>query len=175
MRSSLITLGVWCAALVLVVGAYELTRSLVVDKSATVASLERQIQVESTSANRIAAARAALSELAGDEAVVQSYFVAPSGIVALIDSLQSGGQALGASVEVDSVAAAGVAATRPALLLSLNITGPFDAVMRTIGSIEYAPYDLTITALSLAVNAEDAWAASVNLSVGSVATTTPSR
>lgn len=175
MRPSLITLGVWCMALALVFGAYELARALVAHKSATVASLERQIETESKSASRIAAARAALSELAGDETVVQSYFVAPAGVVALIDSLQSRGQTLGANVEVKSVAAATDTKVRPALLLSLTITGTFDAVMRTIGSIEYAPYDLAITGLSLAAGAEDAWTASVNLSVGSAATTTSAR
>lgn len=175
MRPSLITLGIWVAILALALGGYGLARASVAAQSASVAELERQIEARRESSNHVALARSALAELAGDEAVVQSHFVTPSGVVTFIDDLQARAHALDAVVEVESVAATAGREARPALLLTFAVTGAFDAVMRTIGSIEYAPYDISITELSLAHDVQDVWAASVHLSVGSAATTTPSR
>ncbi|MBU2103516.1 hypothetical protein KKD95_00690, partial [Patescibacteria group bacterium] len=50
------------------------------------------------------------------------------------------GKGLGATVSVASVSAE-TTTTRPHLKLSLKITGSFDSVLRTLGAIEYGPYD----------------------------------
>ena len=43
--------------------------------------------------------------------------------------------------------------------------------MSTIGAIEYAPYDLTISSLSVTQGTENGWHANLNILVGSVSAT----
>lgn len=145
-------------------------------KSSDVASLQNQISTESENINRIAAARAALTEIAGDEAKVQSYFVPETEVVAFINALEARGLAQKATVGVLSVSTGGIPA-QPTLLLALTIKGTFDAVMRTVGAIEYAPYDVSISTLGVQQDAKNSWYANLTLTVGSVpmkaATSTP--
>lgn len=80
-------------------------------------------------------------------------------------------------MSVLSVSTSGTVA-QPTLAFTLTVKGTFDAVMRTVGSIEYAPYDLSITALTIAQDDKNSWHADLKLSVGSVsaaraATSTP--
>jgi len=169
--SQLIVVGVLC--IVTFVG-YGMWYVAVSAKSATVAELQNSIVSKTETVNRIAATRATLAGIANDEAVVQGYFVPEASVVAFIDSLQARGKALGTAVSVLSVGAVGTAA-QPALTLSLNIKGAFDAVIRTVGSIEYAPYALSISALEVIQDGKGSWHADLKLLVGSrsVATTTP--
>ncbi len=149
----LVGYGVWYAA--------------VEAKSVAVANLENQISTKTETESRITSTRASLAEIAGDEATLQSYFVPETGVVAFIDHLDTQGQTLGATVNVLSVATSNTGA-QPELTLALTIKGTFDAVMRTIGAIEYAPYDLSISTLSLQQDAKNKWHADLNLHVGSV-------
>ncbi|HUY05545.1 MAG TPA: hypothetical protein VMV62_02420 [Candidatus Paceibacterota bacterium] len=168
----LIALAVAAAAL----AGYGVWYAAVSAKSAEVADIQGQIDAATENASRIAAARAALAEVAGDEAKVQAYFVSEAGIVAFINSLESLGLSQKAAVSVLSVSAAGTPA-RPTLQLSLSVKGAFDAVMRTVGAIEYAPYDLSISTLSVGQDAKNSWHADLSLTVGSTppaaATSTP--
>ncbi|MEK7101717.1 MAG: hypothetical protein AAB882_01015 [Patescibacteria group bacterium] len=154
---AIIGYGVWYAA----VGA----------KSVTVMNVEDKVVIKTETANRIASSRASLAEIRDDEATIRSYFVPETGIVAFIDSLQARGKTRGAAVRVLSVSSAGAATAVPSLMLSLAISGTFEAVMSTMGAIEYAPYDLTISALSVTQNAKDGWHANLNVLVGSVSAT----
>jgi len=152
--------------------------SVLSGKSATVADLQNKIDTKTETVNRLAATRATLASIANDEATVQNYFVQEIGVVGFIDSLEARGRARGASMRVLSVSTGGTAA-QPALVLTLSAKGTFDAVMRTVGSIEYAPYDLSISTLSVGWDAKDSWHADLTLLVGSVpatrsATSTPS-
>lgn len=135
-------------------------------KSSDVASLQSQIVTETGNVNRIAAARAALSEIAGDEANVQSYFISESEVVTFINSLEALGLAQKATVNVLSVSTGGTS-VQPTLLLALTVQGTFDAVMRTIGAIEYAPYDVAISKFGVQQDAKDSWNATLSLVVGS--------
>lgn len=149
--------GVWYAA--------------IASESAVVAGLDAQIRAKTDAAARIAAARSALTEIAGDEAEVQGYFVSETDVVPFIDDLESRGSSLGADVRVLSVSVASVG-LHPTLALSLTASGPFDAVMRTLGTIEYAPYAIAVQNVSLSQSAKGQWHADVSLVVGSVATGT---
>jgi hypothetical protein len=140
-------------------------------KSAAVANQESRIVAQTETVSRIASARAVLAEIAGDEASVENYFVSETGVVAFIDGLEAQGEAQGAVVEVGSVSA-GTAGVRPTFILSLAIKGAFDAVMRTIGAIEYVPYDLSISGLSLTQDNEGRWHADLKITVGSVGSKT---
>jgi len=156
---ALVGYGVWYAA--------------ITSQSAAAADLQERIDRKTESANRIASARAAMAEIAADETAVQNYFVPEAGVVAFINDLETRGRAQGATVSVLSVSK-GAANARPTLLFSLSVRGTFDAVMRTFGSIEYAPYDLSVSGLSLGKDATDTWHADFRLLVGSVsASTTP--
>lgn len=176
MRSPLVHLLIAIAVMLGTIVAYGTWYSVVSNESAVVASIQDQITTASENMKRIAAARAALAEIAGDEAKVRSYFVSEDSVVSFIDSLQSTGKNLKADVAVQSVAKGGTPA-QPTLAFVLSVSGTFDAVMRTIGAIEYAPYDVIVTSLSVSEDDKHVWHSTVNLTVGSAppkrATTTP--
>ena len=139
----------------------------VANKSAAVASIQNQIDAKTESAARVASARTALAEIAGDESAVRSYFVPETEIVSFIDDLVARGRALSATVKILSVSADN-SHNQSTLSFSLTAKGTFDAVMRTVGMIEYAPYNLSIAKLSVGKDGKDAWHADVELLVGSV-------
>lgn len=153
--------------LALSLAGYAAFRVFVTRESVAVATLSAQVGAKSDESTRVAAARAALSQLAGEEAAVHAYFVPQSGIVSFVDDLQSRGSALGTTVAITSISAAS-GSQRPTLIVSADVTGPFDAVMRTLGSIEEAPYDVTVTGVSVTLTTKGTWAAHIDLSVGSV-------
>ncbi|MHB0865579.1 MAG: hypothetical protein ACYC1Y_01610 [Minisyncoccota bacterium] len=168
----LLALAVFAAVLF----GYGVWYTVVSNKSGEVADLQNQIVAASENMSRIASTRAAFAEIAGDEAKVQNYFVSESGVVAFINNLEALGAAQKATVSVLSVSTGG-SSSRPVLLLSITIKGTFDAVMRTVGVIEYAPYNLSVSTLSIGKDSQKNWQADVNLIVGSIsgntATTTP--
>src|SRR5207237_1678 len=91
-----------------------------------------------------------------------------TGVVAFISELEALARGQATSMKVLSVST-GSEAEQPMLLLSVAIEGTFDAVMRTIGAIEYAPYDLALSKISLAKSdGEGVWHADLALTVGSV-------
>ncbi len=148
---------------------------LFVQKTRThVADLETQIEMKMAHAADIAKARASLVDIQGEERLMQGYFVSESEVVPFINTLQSEGRAIGAAVSVNSLSNGSVKA-RPTLVLSLSIGGSFDAVMRTIGAIESAPYDVVIGNISLGKTEQGDWQATVALQVGSVAQTTATK
>jgi hypothetical protein len=91
--------------------------------------------------------------------------------VAFLGDLEKQGKAQGAAVEVLSVTDQD--ATKRRISLSLKITGSFDAVVRTLGTIEYGPYDAVLTNVTLdsvaaKENAPAVWTAAVVISFGTV-------
>jgi len=136
-------------------------------KSGEVVGLQDKITAASESLGRIASARSALTKISDDEKEIQSYFVSESGIVTFIAGLEARGLAEGAAVSVLSVSK-GDSNKLPTLLLTLTIKGKFDAVMRTIGTIEYAPYDISISTLTVGHDSADSWKADLGVTVGSV-------
>ncbi|HVB20265.1 MAG TPA: hypothetical protein VNF51_03250 [Candidatus Paceibacterota bacterium] len=157
-------------ACVICVGAligYGIWYTIIESESATVDSLKNQITTNTENTSRIASARVSLAEIAGDEASIQNYFVSESGVVAFINALEALGQAQGAAVSILSVSTSGTVA-HPSLTFALAVRGTFDACMRTVGAIEYAPYDLSISTLSLGQDGKNSWHADLTLLVGSV-------
>ncbi len=144
---------------------YGAAYAAIASKSADVSLLQEQINAQTDTVNRLTMARATLAELSTDETEVQNYFVPQSGIVSFIDGIEAQGRALGTSIQVQSVSTSGTS-VRPALDLSLTIDGPFDGVMRTVGAIEYAPYAISISHLSVDT-AGKGWEAQMTLVVGS--------
>jgi len=165
----LILSGIICVAVLV---GYSMWYAVITAQSAAVTSLQNQINAKTETVNRANTTRVALAEIASDEIAVQSYFVPESGVVTFIDSLEAQGRSFGAALNVLSVSTEGTTA-QPMLVLSLSIKGTFDAVMRTLGAIEYAPYAISVTTLSVVQDAKNSWHADLKIRVGSsIASTT---
>lgn len=166
MKSSLHLL-VWFVFCGAILSAYGYWYTVVADKSIAVADLQDRIASKTETAGRIASARTALAEIAGDEDVVQDYFVPETGVVSFISDLEARADKQKAAMKVLSVSVGGVP-KNPTLVLSLTVDGTFDAVMRTVGAVEYAPYDLSISKLSVQEGEKNVWNATLEVTVGSV-------
>jgi hypothetical protein len=176
MKSPLLHLILALIVCVAALAGYWVWYTAISAKSTEVTILQNQIDAKTESVARMATARTALAEIASDEAMVRSYFVPETGVVSFIDNLQARGRSLGAAVSVLSVSTGGTSA-QPTLTFALVIKGTFDALMRTIGAIEYAPYAISISNLSIDHELKTSWSANLRLVVGSraadTATTTP--
>ena len=170
MRYAFLHLTLWLLLCIAALAGYKYWYTLIADKSTTVADLQNQIDTKAEASDRTSSARTILAEIAGDESVVQSYFVPETSIVSFIGDLEARARAQAATMKVTSVSTGGTAA-RPTLVLSLTLDGTFDATMRTLGAIEYAPYDISISKLSLAQSGKNIWHADLGLVVGSVPAT----
>lgn len=158
-------------------GYYELTK--LTQRGQTLATEIEQKNTELTGAAR---ARSALVTLEQDELLLKQYSVGKTEVVPFLEELQKVGKPLGASVEVVSVTDEKNAG-HARIGLSLLITGSFDSVVRTLGTIEYGPYDAVVTNVVLdtapteqKVTGPKVWRAATTLSVGArTASSTPSK
>lgn len=166
MKSPLLHLISALVVCVMIFIGYGVWYAVLADKSAAAGALQSQIDTKTETAARMATTRTAFAEITNDEAIVQSYFVPETGVVAFIDSIETRGRTIGASVNVLSVSTGGTS-EQPTLVFTLFIKGTFDAVLRTIGAIEYAPYAISISTLSIDQDTKNAWHANLTLSVGS--------
>jgi hypothetical protein len=166
MRSSATHLIAVMLAWVVALGGYSVWYGVISKKSNEVVDLENKIIQTSDAMGRIASTRVALTEISRDEAQVQGYFVPETGASALIEDLEARGAAQRANVSVLSAAIGGTPA-QPTLTLPITVTGTFDAVMRTVGAIEYAPYAISVSGVSVQKNANSAWQASLTLTIWS--------
>jgi Tfp pilus assembly protein PilO len=182
MKKTFIPLIVAVVVLVLSLGAYALWYSMVTAKSAEASSLAAQIATQSNASAKVAQAKEEISQLSSQEATINQYFIATNDVVPFLEQIQSIGKFLGADVKVVSVSA--VPGTPYGHLdLSLTITGSFDAVSRTVGAIEYEPYDTSITNFSLSATPDPGaatstlpdWTGNAEFSIGAQTgtTTTP--
>ena len=173
MKTHFIQLIFSVVILLLVIGGYVFWYSIVTAKSAEASTLQSQITTQSNTATQTAQAKVELAQLTSQEATINQYFVQTNNVVPFLEQLQSIGKFLGADVQVASVSA--VPGTPYGHLdLSLSITGSFDAVSRTVGAIEYEPYDTTITSFALTVTSNAGgtgstspqWTAATEFSIG---------
>lgn len=144
---------------------YGIGYSLLSKESERSSKLATQAAQKSTELERVARAHVALSTLQGDETNLDQYAITKSGVVPFLESLQATGRPLGATVNVISVADQ-KDGKHDRIALSLSITGTFDAVMRTLGTIEYGPYDGVITRVSFDSAGKGQWTATLTYSVG---------
>lgn len=139
-------------------------------ESASALSLQSQIQTKTEIAASAQTARSQLTKALSDQASITGYFVSTNNIVPYLSTLQSTGAKYGTKVEVVSVTSQ-PAQPHTLLQLSLRITGPFDSVERTLGAIEYEPYDTTITNVTLDTPGGAGtrqWTAAVTMNVGTI-------
>lgn len=166
----LILAFVICAAALV---SYGILYRAVATASVAVTALQSQIDAKTKVVSRMAATRAAFADIAGDEAAVQQYFISETGVVAFIDDLEALGRVNGAATTKVLSVSADDASAQPTFTFALSIMGTFGAVMRTVGAIEYAPYAISISSLSVGQNAKNDWHADLTFIVGSNATSAP--
>lgn len=166
MKNPLIQLVLSAIVLVVVIGAYGVWFVAVDTENAKARELAGEIQAKGQDATRIAEAKAALTALSADEASVSTHFVSANDIVPFLGAVESTGASLGSKVDVLSVGAQPAVKGQGHISISLNISGTFDSVLRTIGALEYAPYDITLTNLTLNTADKGMWSAAASLSIG---------
>lgn len=166
---TLIHLLVAALLLVGVLGAYAFWYASVGRLSVEAALLSEAIRTKSQDSARVAAARVALESLSEDEEAMRAYLVREQDIVPFLGALEDTGASLGATVEVVSVAA-DTKEERERLVLSLKILGSFDAVQRTLGAIEYGPYDSAVQSVTFDTVPKEAgsagWTAVASFTLG---------
>lgn len=164
MSRSLIHLLIALGILATVAGLYSLWYYQVGKEAKQ--SLELLSQIHATVESAVTAAETgdALVALAADEAAIEAYRIKLADIVSFLERIEGTGRTLGSSVEVVSVADKPGADGR--IALSVRIIGSFDAVLRTLGAIEYGPYDSRVATLTFDTpSGGGAWTAVVTLSV----------
>lgn len=151
-------------------------------ESADAISLQSEIQAKTQTAARAQEAKTQLNRALADRAAITGYFVNTNDVVPFLETLQSTGAKYGSKVVVESVSSQ-PAKPHTLLQLSVSITGTFDSVERTLGAIEYEPYDTTVSNVTLdtpgGAGAVPQWTAAVTMNVGTIdmagtaTTTTP--
>jgi hypothetical protein len=140
-------------------------------ESALAVSIQNDVQAKQQSAARIQESKSALDRALTDESSIRTYFVPTKDVVTYLEDLQQTGAKLGTKVDVASVSSE-PATPHAVLVLALSIEGSFDAVMRTLGAIEYQPYDTQITNLTFDTTDTSSstrkWSASVSVRVGTI-------
>jgi hypothetical protein len=172
---SLIPLVVGSLLLIVAAALYAFGYNALIENTAQADKLATTVATKTTQLERVTQAHAALDTLASDEDLLRQYSIGKDAIVPFLETLQTTGRSLGTKVEVLSVVDE-KDGKHPRVALSLAVTGSFDAVMRTLGTIEYSPYDsvlrnLTLDSITVA-SGTPAWSASVVYSVG-VSSSTP--
>lgn len=172
-RLALVQLAFALGILFVVLSVYGAWYVIVGKTSAEAAALAEQIRIKGEDSARIKAAQEALESLGEDEAAVRAYLVREADIVPFLGGLERTGTTLGSTVEVVSVGAE--TGTPPAIALSLKITGSFDAVMRTLGVIEYGPYESRVVSMTLDTVTNESgaavWTAATTFRIGTQAAT----
>lgn len=162
-------------ALILALLTYAAFWSAVAGAKAAVSRLSLQIQAQSVELVRLSSARDRLAALGSLSDTIDGYFVPESDVVSFINELQARGGAVGASVQIASVAAIPASGdAHTGLSIALAISGSFDEVLRALGSIEYAPHDLRVTQVTVAESSDKkTWIADATVLVGTTPNEAP--
>lgn len=167
MRSSLSHLLGALSLCVVSIVLYGMWYTAVSAKSIAAGNLQSTIDEKIKTANQVTTTRAAFANIADEEAAIHAYFVPQMEVSTFIDTLKKYAETLGTTLETPSISVSGTL-IQPTLSFTIVVRGTFTAVMRTVGAIEYAPYDLIIPTLSITKDTENGWHADLKLVVGSV-------
>lgn len=140
MRNSVVSYGIALALLGSALVAYAFWYAQVAHVVSSVRVQAPVLLAKEQEVREVARAKDALVALTQEEAAVSAYLVEERDIVTFLSALERSGDALGSVVEVVSVTTE-MAGEQERMLLSLKVTGSFDAVLRTLGTIEYGPYE----------------------------------
>lgn len=176
-----IPIGIATLSLLVCVGLYIAAYYLLSDASVKAASLATQAAAKQAEVERATQAHVALGSLESEEATLDQYSVTKTDIVPFLGNLQGTATPFGGNMSVISVSDE-KEGKHARIALSLTITGSFDAVMRTLGTIEYSPYDSVVRNVILTTDPSSSgkggalWNATVAYSVGTrIASSSPSK
>ncbi len=161
--------------LLIVLGVYLFWYAQVGAETRKIGIMEAQIQTQTQASSHIDLIKSQLNDLNTGQEAISQYFVSTNNVVPYLEGLQATGQFFGSNVTIASVSAT-PGTFYGKLDLSLTISGPFSAVVRTLGAIEYQPYDTTINTLSLdttpssggSTPSASQWTANADFFVGTV-------
>jgi len=165
MKSSLLQLLIVAILCVGTLVGYRVWYGVVASSSAAAAAAQDTIDARKSEIDAAASGKTALGRLVEAEEAVQGYFVPEESVPTFIGDIERLGRSLGTTVTVLSVAKSGTG-NETLLTLSITVRGGFESVLRTVGSIEYAPYSLSIRSLALAQETKGTWRADVRMIVG---------
>lgn len=155
--------------LLIVVGVYAADYHFFSVEKEQAQKIEKQIFDKKSEIERARKAQLTLSSLSTNEELVRSYSLSREDIVGFLEALQTTGSRLGSTIQVLSVAD-DKANPHPRVTISLLVVGTFDSVMKTIGVLENAPYDSSISSLTLSSQTQEKkatlWSAATLLTVG---------
>lgn len=164
MSRSLIHLLIAFGILAAVGGLYAFWYYQVEKEAKESATLLAQIQANVQSAVIASETGDALVALAADEAAIDGYRIKLADIVTFLERIEGTGRSLGSAVEV--VAVADKPGPDGRIELTVRIIGSFDTVLRSLGAIEYGPYDSRVTNLTFDTPSDGgAWTAVATMSV----------
>lgn len=149
-------------AFALLLGAYVYWLSLTRATERSVQELIAEVDTRTKVHEGAGSARDQLAKLEADEAMIQGHFVPTDDIVPFLESLESSGDAFGASVTVLSV---GEADAGGKITLALAISGSFDGVMRTVGIIEHGAHASAVRSLTLDTGGDGVWNAAATVTI----------
>ncbi len=133
-------------------------------------ALSNEIELKTEDSAQSVQAKNALASLSASETSIDTRFITSANIVPYLESVQETGKDLGSTIKVASVAEKDGMPVGT-LSLTLTITGTFDSVVRTIGVLENATIDTSLTSLTLDTtpttgSSTPVWTASTILLVG---------
>ena len=155
----------------LALGAYVSWFNHVRGKAAEASQVVQEVKTLGDAGGRSASIRRVLEDLERQEAETYGHFVSDETIVTYLEEVEATGENLGSAVEVVSVGNAPAQNGSGARLqVALRISGSFDAVMRTLGAIEYQAYDTVLSSLTLDTPPADdsGWTAAATFLIGTM-------
>lgn len=159
-RSPFLPLGLAIIVALAAVMGYLFWHRAVVDASANAALLAGEVALKSGVLSESASARSALAALSDDEDFMERLLLSTEDLVPFLEELEASGSDYGASVSVVSVSdAEGEGRIR----VAFSIEGSFDAVMRTLGTVEYAEHASAVRNVTLDTPGEGMWSAAVTM------------
>lgn len=169
-RDTFLHLGIVTLATLLAIVGYVWWHYEVTSASAEAAKLAAEVETRSDEYSRTTRAKSELAALAADESFVEGRFLPVDEIVPFLEGLERTGDAFGADVSVVSVSDA---VGGESIAVALEVGGSFDAVMRTLGTMEYGTYASSVSDLTLDTTDGERWGATLTLIVGARELETP--
>lgn len=166
-RTPIIDVVAAATLLLLMLSAYAIWYRAVETRAQEATTLAEELQQRGEAGGRVALARKALEGLDADEATVHKYFITNEELVTFLESLERTGEQLGADIEVVAVQR-GEGAQSTTITLALSIQGTFDVVLRTLGAIEYQPYDTRLTSVTLDTANAGVWTMAATVAIGTI-------
>lgn len=140
-------------------------------KSVELAALNASIEAHARSESRNDLTQATLAEIAAQEALIQRYLVPAVQAESFVSDLEA--RARSQEVSVQRLSGVSANADTHTISFSLALEGSFSSVMRAIGSLEYAPFELAASQVSISYKDSDKWRAEVSFAAASPSRISP--